>query len=179
MTQRWLARLSLISVGVVAMFFSGMVRSMEASLAAKTIGWFTPGNASATGSVVMFGVGRPRPLGLRVTSECTVAALWVPLVLAGMLALVGRRFGPQRVVVAFTVSAVLVTFANHLRLLLIAWAYRQFGISGYRWTHQMWGSLLTLGGIAFALYSFVRVLNAGRAAVEDAPWASRVSFADR
>lgn len=178
MTVRWIARSSLVAVGIVAMCFSGIVRSMEATLAAKTIGWFTPGNATATGSVVMFGIGRPRPLGLRVTSECTVAALWVPLVLAGLFALVGRRFGPQRVLAAFTVSSVLVTFANHLRLLLIAWAYRQFGISGYRWTHQMWGSLLTLAGIALALYSFVRVLNTGRSSVEDAPWASRVSFAD-
>jgi exosortase/archaeosortase family protein len=113
----------------------------------------------ATGSVVATSHATPgRWMGLEITPECTSAWLVAPLLfLAGLLVL-GRRLTVHAVVVATAVTGGVLLAVNMVRLLMILLASHWWGLDGYHWTHEVYGSLVTVFGVCAGLALFVTLV---------------------
>ncbi|GAB3683727.1 hypothetical protein GCM10027589_53210 [Actinocorallia lasiicapitis] len=133
-------------------------RAQEAKLAALLAGPVTPGYASSTRDIVLIGLGTPDQLALRITNECTVVLLLVPMLfLAGLISLF-RRFGVWSVLLGLLMGASAVIFTNQVRIVLIAWATETYGVDlGYELTHKFFGSVLAIAGFAGGLLLMLRV----------------------
>lgn len=99
-------------------------------------------------------------IGLTVSQECTVAWLLVPLlVLSGLFAF-GRRFAIRAVVLAVFIAAVALSVVNVVRLVVIVMATHLWGLgTGYRWSHDIYGSLISIAGALLATVLFVKLVT--------------------
>lgn len=99
--------------------------------------------------------GTPYWVGMEVTPECTSAWLLAPLLgLAAVLAF-GRRLTLRAVIIATAVTAGFLFAVNILRLTLILLAIHWWGYDGYKWSHEVYGSLVTIIGTCVGLGLFV------------------------
>ncbi|MGQ0616535.1 MAG: archaeosortase/exosortase family protein [Acidimicrobiia bacterium] len=95
-------------------------------------------------------------VGLMVTRECTVAWLLAPLLLLSAVMARGRRLTVGAVAIAAAVAAAALVAVNLLRLLIIVLATHRWGMgTGYRWSHDVYGSLVGVLGVGLALVLFL------------------------
>jgi exosortase/archaeosortase family protein len=156
--SRVLLAFSLWGTMLWVMAHSAPARAGEARLAALLAGPVTPGHASSADDVVLIGLGTPAQLALRITNECTVVLLIVPMLfLAGLISLF-RRFGVRSVLLGLVMGAAAVVLTNQVRIVLIAWATETYGIGlGYELTHKFFGSVLAIAGFSGGLLLMLRL----------------------
>lgn len=144
------------------------VRTGEAHLGAAIAAVLTGTETTAVGATQAFywSSGTPEMFGLRVTAECTAAFIAGPFLLLAGAVVLGRRMQVSRVLTGTVLALGIVLLETASRLGLIAWTTFRFGIEdGYRWSHTVGGSLVSILGIIVALVVFLRVVTRGRAAV--------------
>jgi exosortase/archaeosortase family protein len=104
-------------------------------------------------------------LGLQITLGCSSDLLLAPVVFATGVMLCLRNGPADAILCAALMASWTVVAVNVLRLVLIAALVDWWGVSaGFGWGHTLFGSLLTLAGMAAALWSFVTVLGRGKGA---------------
>ena len=158
---RMFAGVGALSVAVLLLLSEGWYRGVEAALAGRTLSGLLgfPVMISRPLRTVFFafdGTGPAHMLGLQVTLGCSSDLLLAPVLLfTGLLLLFGRSSAP-RVLLAASVAAAVVVLVNTLRLVLIAVLVDWWGVeTGFGWGHTLFGSMLTLAGMAVALGVFV------------------------
>lgn len=133
-------------------------RTAEMMLAGGMIRLFTSDDVyvAAQRQTVYFGLGGPRPFGLRMSPECTSAFLLLPLLLVGTVMVVLRPRITRQVLGALGIAFVVLVVANQLRLLLLVGLVNWLGTDhGYYLGHTMLGSFVSVFGGAAALVLFV------------------------
>lgn len=96
--------------------------------------------------------------GLSLTAECTVAWLIAPLLALCGLIVLGPRLRVRAVLVAVGLTAVALVAVNVLRVVVIALATHKWGVDvGYRWSHDVYGSMVTVVGVGVAILLFLRL----------------------
>lgn len=150
-----------LSAAVLLLLSEGWYRGVEAALAGRALSGLLgfPVMISRPLRTVFFafhGTGPAHMLGLQITLGCSSDLLLAPVLLfTGLLLLFGRSSGP-RVLLAASVAAAVVVLVNTLRLVLIALLVDWWGVeTGFGWGHTLFGSVLTLVGMAVALGVFV------------------------
>lgn len=101
----------------------------------------------------------PRWIGMLITPECTVALLLAPLLLLAAAMTLGRRLPIRSVVAATSVTVGTLVAVNLLRLVLIVGATHRWGMSAFRWSHEVYGALVSIGGICLAIVLFLKILT--------------------
>lgn len=95
-------------------------------------------------------------VGLMVTRECTVAWLLAPLLVLAAVMARGRRLTVGAVAIAAAVAAAALVAVNLVRLLIIVLATHYWGMgTGYRWSHDVYGSVVGVVGVGLALALFL------------------------
>lgn len=167
---RCLAGALVCTAGVLAVVYQAWYRGVEAALAGSAVQhWLGYPVIVARSQQTMFfafhGTGIAHMLGFQVTLGCSSDLLIAPLLLfAGLLLILGH-VPLSRVMLAVAAAAAIVIFVNVLRLVMIALMVDWWGVeTGFGWGHTLFGSVLTLLGMAGAVASCVFVLNRGRRA---------------
>src|SRR5579859_3223008 len=145
-----------VAIGLVVQ--ATAARAAEAWLAAQLAALYVPGHTAATGDIFFAGLGTRLPIGLQITSECTVAILIVPmLLLAGIMSL-HRRFGIGDILAGLGAGVAVDVGTNQVRMALIMWATGRYGThAGYAVTHKLIGSVIAMLGFTVALVLMVRI----------------------
>jgi len=158
---RMIAGVGALSAAMLVLLSEGWYRGVEAALAGRALSGLLgfPVMISRPLRTVFFafhGTGPAHMLGLQVTLGCSSDLLLAPILLfTGLLLLVGRS-SALRVLLAASVAAAVVVLVNTLRLVLIALLVDWWGVeTGFGWGHTLFGSVLTLAGMAVALGVFV------------------------
>ena len=116
------------------------------------------------GHIVFFETNGARTVGLQITASCTAVFLVVPFVVLAAFMILVPRTRTSRVLVAMVVAAMIVFWLNQLRLLIIGWATRQFGVNeGFNWAHILAGSIVSTLSMLIALFLFFWLSLAERA----------------
>jgi exosortase/archaeosortase family protein len=167
---RRLAGTLLCVLAVLAVVYETWYRGMEAALAGDAVGqWLGFPVVVARAQQTMFfafhGTGNAHMLGFQVTLGCSSDLLVAPLLLFTGLLLILGQIPPSRVLLAMASAAAIVIIVNVLRLVMIAMMVDWWGVqTGFGWGHTLFGSVLTLAGMAAAMAACVFVLNRGRRA---------------
>jgi exosortase/archaeosortase family protein len=134
-------------------------RAVEARAAAFMAAPFTPGRAGSNGDVILTGLGTAHLLALRITNECTVVLLVVPMLfLAGLLTFF-PRFSKRSIFAGLLAGVAAVVITNQVRIVLIAWATHAYGVDlGYDLTHKFFGSILAVFGFVAGLLIMIRIV---------------------
>lgn len=98
-------------------------------------------------------------IGLKVTSECTVALLVAPLLGLAAMLILGRRLSIRAVLVATLLATLLFVAVNSIRLLFIAGSTHEWGLSAFRWSHEIYGSIISIVGICVGILVFLKLLT--------------------
>ena len=78
--------------------------------------------------------------------------------LAGTI-LIGRRLRLRRVAMAATATGVVLVTVNLVRLLLIVGSTNRWGMNAFRWSHEVYGSLVSIAGVAVAIALFLKLVG--------------------
>lgn len=107
------------------------------------------------GRIVFFETDGARTVGLQITASCTAIFLMVPFVVLAAFMVLLPRTRIDRVLLGMVVGGLVVFWLNQLRLLIIAWATRLFGVGeGFDWAHIMAGAIVTTLSMLIALFLF-------------------------
>ena len=165
---RTFAGVGALSATALLLLSEGWYRGVEAALAGRALSGLLgfPVMISRPLRTVFFafdGTGPAHMLGLQVTLGCSSDLLLAPVLLfTGVLLLFGRSSAP-RVLLAALIAASVVVLVNTLRLMLIAVLVDWWGVeTGFGWGHTLFGSVLTLAGMAVALGVFVVAVGRDR-----------------
>jgi exosortase/archaeosortase family protein len=97
-------------------------------------------------------------IGLSVTPECTVAWLLAPFLMLCAALILGPRLRPRSAVIAMSITAAALVLVNLVRLSVIGLATHFWGMkAGYRWSHDVYGSIIAIVGICLAVVLFVKL----------------------
>jgi exosortase/archaeosortase family protein len=149
--------LLLAAAGVAVIWLQGTVRDDEASIAGRWFGAVLHGKVSSAHDVVVFPWSKGPLVGLKITSECTVALLLGPLIILAGLMLAVTTIRVQRLLAGLTAGLAVVVLVNQLRLALIAVSTQHWGISGYDVSHKFVGTLIALAGFVTAVLLMIRL----------------------
>jgi exosortase/archaeosortase family protein len=165
---RWL--FAGLSCGSAAMLIAAQAgyRGFESRLAAGAVHQMLGYSAVAvTGRQTFFFAfdagGTRRMLGLNVSLGCSSVFLLAPmLMLTGILAAYSSK-PLHRLGVAATAAAAVFMAVNLLRLVMIAGLMVWWGVqAGFGWGHTLFGSILTLAGMAAASAVYYLVVSRER-----------------
>jgi len=101
----------------------------------------------------------PKWIGLVVTPECTVALLIAPLLALAAFLVLGRRLRIRSVLLATALTGAFLVVVNMIRLLVIVVSTHRWGLSAFRWTHEIYGSLISIAGVCIASVFFLKQLS--------------------
>lgn len=158
-------------VGVFALLLmacAGMIwsekgfRTLEASVAGWWLDFVVP-PVSSSGPVYMVPIADTGAFLLRVTPECSVVLLIVPILL--VLSFFSLHAGTSllRVVLAAAVTASGLFLVNQVRLGVIAVATNIWGMNpGYQLSHVLVGSVVGIVGFVAALLSALAIMGVRR-----------------
>jgi hypothetical protein len=134
-------------------------RDFEAWLASHLFAFLGQRTGYYGGSLSMawFSVSDQLRVGLIVTSECTIALLIIPFLIA-TAGLIWQQLTLVRPLIGLC-AAVLMLFAmNQIRLLQILGFVKRMGLSsGFYWGHTMVGSIITVVGLGVTLLVFAMI----------------------
>jgi hypothetical protein len=134
-------------------------RDLEAWLASRLFAFFGQRTGYYGGSLSMawFSVSNQLRVGLIVTSECTIALLIIPFLIA-TAALIWQQLMLVRPLAGLGVAVVMLFAMNQIRLLQILGFVKKMGLnSGFYWGHTMVGSIITVVGLAVTLLAFAMI----------------------
>jgi exosortase/archaeosortase family protein len=167
---RCVAGALMCALAVLAVVYESWYRGVEAVLAGDAVSrWLGFPVVVARAQQTMFfafhGTGNAHMLGFQVTLGCSSDLLVAPLLLFTGLLLILGQIPLSRVLLAMASAAAIVIVINVLRLVMIAMMVNWWGVqTGFGWGHTLFGSVLTLLGMAAAMFACVFVLNRGRRA---------------
>jgi exosortase/archaeosortase family protein len=143
---------------ITILMHENTIRCGEARVAAWLVD-SSPGPAAyaLNGEPVFFIIGREGSIGLNVTPECTVALLILPFLACTVLLLAVRRIQLPRLLAGLTISIAVLVGVNQLRLVSVSWASYYFGSTGYEWSHTLGGSILSIVGMVFTMFIYVKI----------------------
>lgn len=159
---RTVAALAFLAAAVLLLAGNDAVRAAEAAAAAHPIGLAVPGDAVASGDIVVFQLGRADVLGMRISFMCSTVVLAAPLLLAAAAVTPFGRFAARGLAQGLAGSLLIVVVANLLRFTLIAFAYATWGREGFDLSHHVVGSLVVIVAFVAASAYFVRSVGRGR-----------------
>ncbi len=143
---------------VAGIAYAAAGRTVEARLAAALAGPVTAGRSGSIGDVLMTGLGTHEVTGLKITNECTVLLLIVPMLFIAGLIILFRRFPVPSVLYGLLMGVLVVTLTNQVRVVLIAWATQHYGFGlGYELSHRFVGSVLAILGFALGTLVMIRL----------------------
>lgn len=155
---RGLLALAIWTTMVGGIVYAARGRAVEARVAAALAGLVTPGRSRSIGDVILTGIGTRGPMGLKITNECTVLLLIVPMLFIAGLIVLFRRFPLHNVLFGLLMSVFVVTLTNQMRVVLIAWATQHYGFGlGYELSHKFVGSVLAIFGFALGMLVMFRL----------------------
>ncbi|MDN5725486.1 MAG: exosortase S [Propionibacteriales bacterium] len=153
--------LLLIVLAVVVIVQERAFRTVEATLMAPLLSAVLTGGAVPVDTAVMIGIGQSDVYRLAITSMCSTAVLFVPLLALAGLILLGPRFRLRRVFAGLGVGLMISLVANFGRYALAAWALETFGLEGFDVVHRWAGSLLVIFAFAFAFFVMLKIATGG------------------
>jgi exosortase/archaeosortase family protein len=153
----------LVALGVAIFWKQAAIRDDEASLAGRWFGALLSGSVGTSRDVVYFSWLHGSAVGMRITSECTVALLLGPLCLLAAALLAFARTRWYRVLLGLSVGLATAVVVNQLRLVLIAVAMQRWGLSGYHVSHKFVGTVIALAGFVAAALLMLRIATASSA----------------
>lgn len=149
--------LALLAAAIADLLQQATVRQVEARLAASWFGVLLTGPVTSFRDTVVFPWSGGPAIGLKITSECTVALLIGPLFIVAAALLVFARPRPHRLALGVAVSIAIMAAVNQVRLLIIAVAVQRWGLSGYEASHKFVGTLISLAGFVVGALALVRI----------------------
>lgn len=164
---RALVSVTLWSLAVMLIAGQSQVRRLEARVTGVVLRWvFGVDTLVSQLHPVVYVTTEPADnfvspfwIGLTVTQECTVAWLLAPLLILSGLFVFGRRFAVRAVALAVLLTAVALSVVNVVRLVVIVMSTHLWGLDvGYRWSHDIYGSLITVFGVLLAAVLFVKLV---------------------
>jgi exosortase/archaeosortase family protein len=156
---------ALAAAGISVVLANRSIRSVEAVLGAAITGVATGTDTVSVWETHSFywSAGTSEMFGLRVSSECTAAFILGPLLIVAAAFSIGRRISLRRLAAGTGAVVILVLVMNTLRLGLVGWATQRYGTDpGYRWSHTIGGSMVSVIGLVIACVVFVAVTFRGR-----------------
>ncbi|MBT2483981.1 MULTISPECIES: exosortase/archaeosortase family protein [unclassified Microbacterium] len=154
------ALLLLVSAGML--WTEAAFRTLEAAAAASWLNLFL-GPVTSSGPHYLVPIGDTGAVLLRVSPECSVLLLIIPiLVILSFFALHGRTPLP-RVILAALVTIAGLFLVNQIRLGVIAVATNVWGMDpGYELSHVLVGSLIGILGFVGALLAALLIMGVRR-----------------
>jgi hypothetical protein len=149
----------LLGLAVLAAFQEERGRDFEAWLASHTFHLLGVQTGYFGGSLAMawFAMNPHLHIGFMVTTECTIAFLLIPFLIATSL-LIWQRIMLVRPLIGLAVATAMLIGMNQLRLLQIAEFVKGMGLSsGFYWGHTIVGSVITIVGLAVSLIVFAMI----------------------
>lgn len=165
--RRWVIRIVRVVLGlavlglcVLMIVQSAGARTTEAFLTRPIVGLLTPGSTSSYGSVVFFGLGTPHAAGLRITVECTVLVMLIPIAIAVGALLMCSRIPVGRLLAGGVAGAAVAILVNQIRVALIAFSIEKWGMDpGYEISHKFVGSVLGIVGFVLSFLVLVKLMG--------------------
>lgn len=99
----------------------------------------------------------PKISAMHITPDCTAAILFLPLLLVFCIFVAGRRVSTARVLSGLLAGMVVAYAANQARLVGIALGWQLGGASGFQIMHVVVGSMVSIAGVAIALFVQIRL----------------------
>ena len=155
---RVLVGLALLVCCVLAIVEAGAVRNIEAMLAEPLVDAVTSGHSTTSRDVILFGLGTNGATGLRISPECTVLVMLLPIgAVVGLLVMFSRLSVP-RLFLGGALGALAAILVNQLRIALIAFSLQEWGIDpGYKISHTFVGSVFAIIGFTLAFLILMKV----------------------
>lgn len=160
---RWLAAGVSFALAAALIVGDAGYRGFEARLAAGAVHQLLGYPATADRQAFFFGFrhgGARHLLGLTVSMGCSSVFLLAPmLILTGVLAAYSGK-SLARIGAAAAVAAVVFVMVNLLRLVMISALMVWWGVqTGFGWGHTLFGSILTLIGMAGAAAVYYLIVS--------------------
>ncbi|MEU6644347.1 exosortase/archaeosortase family protein [Saccharomonospora sp. NPDC046836] len=164
--QSWPVRSLRFFLGLALLALCGLmvvealaVRAIEAVLAEPLVRAVTTGDTSTLNEVILFGLGTSDPTGLRITAECTVIIMVVPIGVVVSLLLMFSRVSMIRLLAGGVIGALAAILVNQLRIALIAFSTQEWGMDpGYEVSHKFVGSVLAIIGFTLAFLILAKII---------------------
>lgn len=139
--------------------FNAWFRSVEAAAGEYVVGLVTTGSTDLNWdqAVAYFGLGTPHVIGLQISAGCSSAMLISPILLIGAGFMLGGRSTVPRILAGTGIGAAVLVLTNQLRIGMIAWFSQQWGLDGLGWAHTVFGSVLSLVGVAASVTALLLV----------------------
>lgn len=138
-----------------------VMRSVEASLLPVWLDSLLPGGVRSEGPYFITRPATPDGQAFHLTPECSIVVLLAPLLVVAAAIMVSGRVGAARMMAAVFAMTTIMVIVNQLRLGLIAWVTRTWGMDpGYEISHRYLGSIVGIAGFAGGLA--ILLLIAGR-----------------
>jgi exosortase/archaeosortase family protein len=153
---------SLAVIGVVMLWLQASIRVAEASLAGHWFPAVLTGWVGTSHDVVFFSRLHGSMIGIRITSECTVALLTGPLCLLAAALIAFAHTQWRRSLTGLLAGLLIVIAVNQIRLAIIAIAMQHWGMSGYEVSHKFVGTLIALAGFAVAALAMLKIATSQR-----------------
>ncbi|UAJ80050.1 hypothetical protein IT072_02960 [Leifsonia sp. ZF2019] len=161
---RWVritVALAFVAAAALILWNVSFIGTLEAKIGVWWMDLVLPGKIAGIGNSLVYNFEN-HARGVRVTAECSVAVLIVPVLLLGALVSGLTRVPLRRLFRALLVAVAVQCLVNQIRLALILTTYQFFGRSGFDLSHVLVGSFLSIIGVAFA---FLLVVKSGRGEV--------------
>lgn len=160
---RIVVAVALSAAAVWLVLNAGLVREIEAHLAAFWMNGIVDRGVTAFDDVYVLWIAENHMVGFEVTAECTVVVLLAPLLVLSAGMIMTRRVRWLRGLAGIAAMVILVTTVNQLRLALIGWATQQWGLeAGYEISHRFVGSAIGIVGFAAGLVALILVMGLRR-----------------
>lgn len=157
LAARLVGALGLAAAGVLVFLQQTVMRKDEAFLAGHWFETFLTGPVYRSRDAVYISWQHGSEIGMRITSECTVALLIGPLFLLGAALLAFARPSFARLLVGLAIGLVTVVVVNQLRLGIIAIAMQRWGTTGYHVSHTFLGTVVALAGFVVAALAMLKI----------------------
>ena len=146
--------------GFGAVALAPTFRNVEATIAPHTFDTLGMGPARHLGGPYFLTMGTGVPIKFSITTQCGAMLLLVPMLFAAALMVRSPNVSLRRSLAAVIACAVVLVFANQLRLAIIGVCSRWFGFDqGFPLGHLLIGSLFSLVAIAASVLGFLRIVR--------------------
>jgi exosortase/archaeosortase family protein len=156
---------ALLAAGVLALtaflvVAQHQVRHLEATLANTWINPLTGGDGLIWGDSFLLHLTPTQIIAFRITVECTILVLIVPILVFAAATIAFTRVSITRWFLATLAGAALLVLVNQIRLGVIAFATLTWGLDpGYEISHTFVGSALALVGFAGSVILMLTLIS--------------------
>jgi exosortase/archaeosortase family protein len=163
--RRRVASLSFGTAAIASAACIGATTQAEAMLAPITFRAAGLGPARHLGGQRFLAMGTGGPIDFRISTQCGVMLLIVPLMIVAALVVRSPTVPTRRAFAAVFGGALFLVAANQLRLVIIGYCAKWFGFTtGFPLGHLIIGSLWSLAAVGLSIVVFARLAGARRVA---------------